>query len=149
MNHCHNGSPPGQTAKMALKFHGGMVDILYMEKEVLTRRTVMLQWIGVLVAVLGLAYNGLKDFQKGEIKLPVLQEEKEVLTKTVYPVQYCLMAYDPNLDKVFYQHENGQWYDYPPQQRRYEATPQRSQGQESYALGNASGASGTQVYRVR
>ena len=76
----------------------------------------MIQWIGVLVAVLGLAYNGLKDFQTGQIKLPVLEKKEPELTKPVYPVQYCLMAYDPNVDKVFYQHENGQWYDY--QQRR-------------------------------
>lgn len=89
----------------------------------LTRRKNMIQWVGVLIALLGLAYNGVKDYQKGEIKLPNL-EEKTVLTKPVYPVQYCLMAYDPNVDKVFYQHENGQWYDYPPQQRRYASTTQ-------------------------
>jgi len=41
------------------------------------------------------------------------------LTKVVYPVQYCLMAYDPNVDKVFYQHEDGKWYEYAPQQRKY------------------------------
>ncbi len=108
----------------------------------------MLQWVGVLIALLGLAYNGVKDYQKGEIKLPAL-EQKKGLTKTNYPVQYCLMAYDPNVDKVFYQHENGQWHDYPPQQRRYASKTQHYQSQESYALGNASGASGTQGYRVR
>ena len=99
----------------------------------------MLQWIGVLVAVLGLAYNGLKDFQKGEIKLPALQQKEKALTKPVYPVQYCLMAYDPNLDKVFYQHENGQWYDYPPQIRKYQ-----NQGQE--ALGTANRTQGASGY---
>ena len=78
----------------------------------------MIQWIGVIIALLGFAYNGVKDYQKGDIKLPALQEKQE-LTKTNHPIQYCLMAYDPNLDKVFYQHENGQWYDYAPQQRRY------------------------------
>ena len=104
----------------------------------------MIQWIGVLVTILGLAYTGLKDYQKGEIKLPTRQ-------KIVYPVQYCLMAYDPNIDKIFYQHETGQWHDYPPQQRRYAtpSQPQHYQNQESYALGNASGASGTSRYIVR
>ena len=82
----------------------------------------MLQWVGVIIALLGLAYNGVKDYQSGNIKIPELTQQKE-LTKKVYPVQYCLMAYDPNVDKVFYQHENGQWYDYPPQQRRYAASP--------------------------
>jgi hypothetical protein len=93
------------------------------ETKLLTRRYFMIQWIGVLVALLGFAYNGMKDFQKGEINLSSLQEKQD-LTKTNYAIQYCLMAYDPNVDKVFYQHENGQWYDYPPQQRRYAATPQ-------------------------
>lgn len=82
----------------------------------------MLQWIGVLIALFGLAYNGVKDYQTGVIKIPEIVNQKE-LTKTNYPVQYCLMAYDPNINKVFYQHENGIWYDYPPQQRRYAATP--------------------------
>ena len=83
----------------------------------------MLQWLGVIVAILSFAYNGVKDYQKGEIKLPALQQKQE-LTKTNHPIQYCLMAYDPNVDKVFYQHENGFWYDFPPQQRRYATTPQ-------------------------
>jgi len=108
----------------------------------------MLQWVGVIIALLGLAYNGVKDYQNGNIVIPELTQKKE-LTKVVYPVQYCLMAYDPNVDKVFYQHENGQWYDYPPQQRRYASSTQRNQNQESYALGNASGSSGASGYRVR
>jgi len=102
----------------------------------------MIQWIGVLIAVLGFAYNGIKDYQKGEIKLPVLQKEETELTKPVYPVQYCLMAYDPNIDKVFYQHENGQWYDYPPQQRRYSSTQANNQNQNQKAVGVAYGTSG-------
>ena len=32
----------------------------------------MIQWIGVLIALLGLAYNGVKDYQKGDIHLPKL-----------------------------------------------------------------------------
>jgi hypothetical protein len=108
----------------------------------------MLQWVGVIIALLGLAYNGVKDYQTGTIKIPELTPKKE-LTKVVYPVQYCLMAYDPNVDKVFYQHENGQWYDYPPQQRRYASSTQRNQNQESYALGNTSGSSRTQEYYIR
>jgi len=82
------------------------------EKRVLTRNGTMIQWVGVLIALLGLAYNGVKDYQTGNIKIPEL-------TKVVYPVQYCLMAYDPNVNKVFYQHEDGKWYEYAPQQRKY------------------------------
>jgi uncharacterized membrane protein len=91
--------------------------------EVRMKKGVFMQWVGIILAIFGFAYNGLKDYQRGEIQIPTI-EKKEDLTKTVYPIQYCLMAYDPNLDKVFYQHENGIWYDYPPQQRRYPPTPQ-------------------------
>jgi hypothetical protein len=87
--------------------------------RVLTRGSNMIQWIGVLVTVLGLAYTGFKDYQKGDIKIPQIQKP---LTVVKHPIQYCLMAYDPNLDKVFYLHENGQWHDYAPQQRRYATT---------------------------
>jgi hypothetical protein len=115
-----------------------------MKKE----RGIMIQWIGVIITICGLVYTGLKDVQNGSIKIPQISKT-EVLTKTNYPIQYCLMAYDPNTDKVYYQHENGIWYDYPPQQRRYSATPKRDQNQESYAVGNAAGTSRTQVYSVR
>ena len=97
----------------------------------------MIQWIGVFITLCGLLYTGVKDYQKGEIKLPNIQQH---LTPVKYPVQYCLMAYDPNVDKVFYLHENGQWYDFAPQIRKYP-----NQGQA--AVGTAHGTQGTQVYR--
>jgi len=103
----------------------------------LQRGSGMIQWIGVLVALLGLAYTGLKDYQKGDIKIPLPQ--KPVLTKPTYPVQYCLMAYDPNIKRIFYLHENGQWYDFPPQIREYP-----DQGQK--ALGGAHGPQGVSAH---
>ena len=106
----------------------------------------MIQWVGILIAVLGLAYNGVKDYQKGDIKLSRLPQ-KQVLTKPVYPVQYCLMAYYPNVDKVFYLHENGQWHDYAPQQRRYEATTQPYQNQGATAVASSYGTQGTPSHR--
>jgi hypothetical protein len=110
------------------------------------RNTNMIQWIGVAITLLGLVYTGVKDYQKGEIKIPNIQKH---LTPVKYPIQYCLMAYDPNLDKVFYLHENGIWHDYAPEQRRYSTTPQvrqqnQTQGQE--ALGNPYGSQGTPRY---
>jgi hypothetical protein len=109
---------------------------------------IMIQWIGVIITICGLVYTGVKDIQNGTIKIPQVSKT-EGLTKTNYPIQYCLMAYDPNTDKVYYQHENGIWYDYAPQQRRYASTPQRGQDQESYAVGNAAGTPRTQIYGVR
>jgi hypothetical protein len=85
----------------------------------------MIQWMGVAIALLGFLWNSVKDYQKGEIKLSPIPEQKQ-LTKTNHPIQYCLMAYDPNIDKVFYLHDNGQWFDYAPPQRRY-STPTQPQ----------------------
>ena len=107
----------------------------------------MIQWIGVFIALVGLAYNGVKDYQKGEIKLPKMPQKQE-LTKPVYQIQYCLMAYDPNVDKVFYLHETGIWHDYAPQQRRYAASPQsqQNQNQGQKALGVGYGTPGASGY---
>jgi len=96
----------------------------------------MIQWIGVLITLLGLAYTGVKDYQKGDIKLPKMPTRQEIK----YPIQYCLMAYDPNVKKVFYLHENGQWHDFAPQIREYQ-----NQGQE--AVGIVNGTPGTPEYR--
>ena len=101
----------------------------------------MIQWIGVLIAVAGFVYTGVKDYQKGDIKIPSLPQ-KEVLTKPIYPIQYCLMAYDPNVDKVFYLHDNGQWHDYAPQQRRYSTEPQGYQNQNKEAVASSYGTQG-------
>ena len=101
----------------------------------------MIQWIGILFTFLGLVYTGVKDYQKGDIHLPQIPQ-KQVLTKPVYPVQYCLMAYDPNIDKVFYLHENGQWFDYAPQQRRYPTTPTLNQAQNTTTVASAYGTQG-------
>jgi hypothetical protein len=118
----------------------GIADNISMSKR-LTRRERMIQWIGVLIALVGLAYNGVKDYQKGDIKIPQIQKP---LTPVKYPIQYCLMAYDPNLNKVFYLHENGQWHDYAPEQRRYASSPQHYQTQGYQAVGSSQGTYGTQ-----
>ena len=109
----------------------------------------MVQWVTVVLALLGFAYNGYKDYSNGNLKVLTTSDNS---VKTNYPIQYCVMAYDPNLDKVFYQHENGQWHDYPPQQRRYAtpSQPQRNQNQGETTLGVeywASGGSGQHVVR--
>lgn len=108
----------------------------------------MLQWVGMIIALIGLAYNGVKDYQKGEIKIPMVQQKTE-LTKPVYPIQYCLMAYDPNTNQVHYQHEDGKWYDYAPEQRRYASSSQHYQTQGYQAVGSAAGTQGTSRYVVR
>lgn len=82
----------------------------------------MIQWIGVAIAVIGLIYGGIKDIQSGTIKIPNYttntQTTQEPAQKIIYPIQYCLMAYDPNTDKVWYQHEDGSWKETAPPQKK-------------------------------
>lgn len=99
----------------------------------------MIQWIGAIVAVLGFLYTGVKDYQKGEIKLPAIK--KPELTKPEYPIQYCLMAYNPNVNKIYYQHEDGLWYEYAPPLRTYQ-----DQGKKEMATANGSQAGSSQHY---
>lgn len=87
----------------------------------------MIQWIGAAVAVLGLLYTGYKDYQNGDVQLIKLPK-KQNLTKTEYPIQYCLMAYNPNVNKVYYQHEDGLWYEYAPPLRTYQNQSQKEMG---------------------
>lgn len=106
----------------------------------------MMQLITVILAILGFAYNGYKDYASGNLR--VLTNSNDGV-KTNYPVQYCLMVYDPNIDKVFYQHDDGTWHEQPPQQRRYSTTPQRNQNQKDYAMGNPSRPQGISGYGIR
>ena len=99
----------------------------------------MIQWIGAIVAVLGFLYTGVKDYQKGEIKLPAIK--KPELTKKEYPIQYCLMAYNPNVNKVYYQHEDGLWYEYAPPLRTYQ-----DQGKKEMATAHGTQAGSSQHY---
>jgi hypothetical protein len=88
-----------------------------MEKR-LTRGGHMIQWIGVLITLLGLAYTGVKDYQKGEIKVPYVNQTIQTNQRVRFAYQYCLMCYDPNVEKVYYQWSDGYWRDYaPPQQK--------------------------------
>lgn len=104
----------------------------------------MIQWIGIVITIIGLAYTGIKDYQKGDIKIPQIQKP---LTVIKHPIQYCLMAYDPNLNKVFYLHESGQWHDYAPEQRRYATSPQYRENQGQETVGSSYGPqAGSQRY---
>jgi len=80
------------------------------------------QWVGVIVAILGFLWTGMKDYSNGNIKLPNMAIQSNAFIQKQehrYPIQYCLMAYDPNIDKVWYRHEDGSWKEYAPEQRKY------------------------------
>jgi hypothetical protein len=81
----------------------------------------MVQWIGVILAVCGFIYGGIRDYQNGTIKIPYTSQVSQTAETPQPPrfmYQYCLMCYDPNVEKVYYQHADGSWRDYPPQQQK-------------------------------
>lgn len=97
----------------------------------------MIQWITILIAMMGLVYNGYKDYTNGQIKLPLTQQKNSVQYKK--PIMYWQVAFDPNTGKLYHLHQDGIWYDQPPQIREHSDQNQK-------ALGVANGTQGTQGY---
>jgi len=88
------------------------------DKQIEQKEKIM-HWAGIIVAVLGLVYAGVKDYSNGTLKIPTYQTEQTTQAEPIlYPLQYCTMAYDPNTDKVWYQGEDGVWRDTPPAQKK-------------------------------
>ena len=88
-----------------------------------------MQWATIVLAVLGLIYNGYKDYSNGQIKVPLTNTNQSVESKTQMPIMYWQVAFDPNTGKMYHLHKDGKWYDQPPQVREHS-----NQNQE--ALGN-------------
>jgi hypothetical protein len=96
----------------------------------------MPQWVAIALFLAGL---GIDRYQKFKNQ-PLTQPNNSVNYNQQYPIQYCLMAYDPNTNKVWYQHENGTWYEQAPPIRIYNQNqPQASLGNEQRSQGRSSG----------
>lgn len=65
--------------------------------------------IGIVVSLSGLGYSNTKP-QQSTMSPPSYQ---------YYVTQTCWTAYDTNNHRVLYLHNNGYWYDFPPQVRQY------------------------------
>lgn len=98
----------------------------------------MVQWVTIVLGVLGLIYNGYKDYSNGQIKSPLTIQNQTVEYKQ-QPIVYWQVAFDPNTGKMYHLHQDGKWYDGPPQVREY-------QNQNQEALGTGYGAQGTPRY---
>ena len=97
-----------------------------------------MQWATIILAILGLIYNGYKDVSNGQVKLPLTTVGNSVESKPQMPIVYWQVAFDPNTGKMYHLHTDGKWYDKPPQVREYQ-----NQGQEALGTGNRTpGASG-------
>lgn len=88
----------------------------------------MVQWVTIVLGILGLVYNGYKDYSNGQIKVPLTTQNQTVESK---PIMYWQVAFDPNTGKMYHLHKDGKWYDQPPQVREYQ-----NQNQEALGVGN-------------
>lgn len=88
----------------------------------------MVQWVTIVLGILGLVYNGYKDYSNGQIKAPLTTQNQTVESK---PIMYWQVAFDPNTGKMYHLHKDGKWYDQPPQIREYS-----NQNQEALGVGN-------------
>lgn len=95
----------------------------------------MVQWVTIVLGVLGLIYNGYKDYSNGQIKSPLTIQNQTVEYKQ-QPIVYWQVAFDPNTGKLYHLGKDGKWYDQPPQVREY-------QDQNQEALGTGYGTQGT------
>ena len=91
----------------------------------------MVQWVTILLGVLGLVYNGYKDYSSGQIKAPLTVQNQSVESKAQQPIMYWQVAFDPNTGKMYHLHKDGKWYDQPPQVREHQ-----NQNQEALGTGN-------------
>lgn len=79
----------------------------------------VLQWIGVVLTVLGLALNSYKEIKNeplGQSLLGFNNNNKTEQTTTQNTVQYVtiVVAYDHASGIHYFQHLDGKWYNYPP-----------------------------------
>ena len=94
-----------------------------------------MQWATIVLAILGLIYNGYKDVSNGQVKLPLTTTQNSVESKSQLPIVYWQVAFDPNTGKMYHLHTDGTWYDKPPQIRKPE-------NQNKKALGTVNGSQG-------
>lgn len=100
----------------------------------------MIQWVGLALALISFAYNGLKDYQNGVIKVAPLTNQNQTVESTQrLPIMTWQVAFDPNTGKLYHLHPDGKWYEQVPQirtnQTQYPAGMGTGQGSQSAPLG--------------
>lgn len=69
----------------------------------------MVQWIGVGLTLIGMAYTGWRQFQPPQLISP------PVVVQSSLPVMTWQVAFDPNSGKLYHLHPDGKWYEQVPQ----------------------------------
>lgn len=93
----------------------------------------MVQWIGVGLTLIGMAYTGWRQFQPPQLISP------PVVVQSPLPVMTWQVAFDPNSGKLYHLHPDGKWYEQVPQIRADQTQPSPPvgnwQGSQSAPLG--------------
>jgi len=73
---------------------------------------VVIQWIGVILTIVGLAINGYKEYNTNNNS--VVKENSTTNTANRYQYLNIVVAYDCVNKTHLFQHLDGKWYSYPP-----------------------------------
>lgn len=76
-----------------------------------------LQWIGVALTIIGMLVNGYQTMKSTPAPIQTVQTLQQPQIQSEKPhVLVCQIniAYDVNTGKHYFQHPNGQWFDFPP-----------------------------------
>lgn len=75
----------------------------------------MIQWIGIGLTIVGMAYNGWRQYQQ----MPMLPPQ--VIVQESYaqpqPIMTWQVAFNPNSGKLYHLHPDGKWHEQVPQIR--------------------------------
>ena len=93
----------------------------------------MIQWIGIGLTIVGMAYTGWRQFQPPQLI------SQPVVVQSPLPVMTWQVAFDPNSGKLYHLHPDGKWYEQVPQIRtdptQYPPGMGIGQGPQSAPLG--------------
>ena len=76
-----------------------------------------LQWIGVAITIVGMLVNGYQSIKPAPAPVQTVQAFQQPQIQSEKPhilLSQVNIAYDINTGKHYFQHPNGQWFDYPP-----------------------------------
>ena len=96
----------------------------------------MVQWIGIGLTIVGMVYNGWRQYQQMPPPPQVIVQE---LYAQSQPIMTWQVAFDPNSGKLYHLHSDGKWYEQVPQIRADQTQPSPPvgnwQGPQSAPLG--------------
>lgn len=73
----------------------------------------VIQWIGVALTIVGMMWNGYKEFPEVQKKFQQVSH-REVSNQPRFQYLQTTIAYDVVSGKHWFHHPDGQWREFPP-----------------------------------